>query len=73
MHMLHPYKIILSVFLELNLLCCRCGVCQGHEFVPHCVSPGYSGRTGSHPAVPALPVALLLQVCEKATKATGNI
>lgn len=70
MHMLHKYKTILYTILELNLLSCRSGVCHGHEFVPHRVSLSYPGRNGSHPAVPALPFALLLQVCEKATKAT---
>lgn len=67
--MLHKYKIILYIILELNLLSRRSGVSHGHEFLPHCVSLSYSGRNGSHPAVPALPSALLLQVCEKATKA----
>lgn len=61
-HTLHKYQSILYVTFELNLLSCRFGVCQGHELVSYCVSLSDTGRNGSHPALPALPFAVLLQV-----------
>lgn len=45
-------------------LCNRSNGCEGHQHVPHCVSVGHTGRHGSHPALSALPPAVLLQVCE---------
>lgn len=43
----------------------RSSGCEGHQHLPHCISAGNPWRNGSHPALPALPLIVLLQVCGK--------
>ena len=62
--------IKVSLFFYIACLSIRTGSFEGLQHIPHCVSVGHTRRHGSHPAVPVVPLVILLQVCETVRPST---
>ena len=51
------------MFFFKNVSFCRSSGGKGHQYVPHSLPIGHTGRHGCHPPLPALSTTVLLQVC----------